>query len=1506
VSRRLRALVAAGIVAALAGGVGLWALPEVVRRVALEKIPELTGRAASIEDIDLNLFTGSFAVRKLRLAERARPGSGEPPGPFVEFERLAGRVSWPWLVARDVRLRRLELVAPTVRILRTGPAEFNFSDLLALLGKADPAAPPSRWTYTIDFSRIERGEFLVEDRAVSPPADWSIRSFEVESTAVSTRAGRPPGRATLRGRLGTATIEVTENYLHLAPVIIQATVRLTDFDLTRLHPYLPPDVPAIPEAGTLGFALGIVWKRGAGGVETAYTTGDVSVDRLALTQRGRKAPFATIPRIAVSIRQADLVKREVVLGAVTIEGLDTRVVRQRDGHLDVIAAMGGGHTARAPGGGAGPPSPPGPAAIGGGPPPAPGAPEAAAPGKPWRVRLERFGLGQARVVMTDQTVSPPRDLRLEKLTVDGSALSISPEDPPGKLSLKADFYPGIDRAAALAIDAGAVKVEPIHAEARLGLSGFDLAALPPFLAGAVPAMPARGVLDLDLALRFREDASQATHGEVSGSIGLEEVEVVRGADRKPFLRVPRLLVGIDAADLLTRRLAVGQVEISGLNLRATRDERGEIDLLSLAGDPAGRPGASPAGQERPAAAPRASPGAIARRPLLAALLRAASEPWTFSLGRLSVSRATVALEDRAVTPRQDWKLERLMVTGSGLTTVPKARPGRLQLKTRILASPGPTSPAELSVDVTPLRLAPADLSARVSLRAFDLTTVAPYVPPAVPAMPSRGRLEADLRASIAHDRTALRRAVVSGTARLSDLAVLRRGTAEPFLGAGRLAVAVKQVDAVGRAIDVESIELEGLEARAVRDREGRIDLVQLAGAGVPAPAAAAGQPAPTGATSVPVSPSPPAAAPAPGAGAPSTAAQPWRISLDRFALTRGTATFEDLATEPDTRLVLADLAAAARRITWPSTGPATFELTTAMPGGGRTEVRGTAVLDPLDARFTMTTRDAPIEPYGAYFPFPARFLGFFSGDSSNEIRREPDRLVIASRGTARARDLEVRAPGAAEPVARLRHLELSEIDFAWPEHAFVKRITLGQPAVTVERDRAGAINLRTLFEPRREAATGAAPPGSPGEAPVASKQQSPAAPDGKANGPGRPGLLETMLLRFDEIVLEDGYARFLDRSTTPAFSQDLSRLAVTIRGLSNRPGERPTTLAVQAIVGGDAALDMRGEMSGIGEALRADLVGELRDFALPSANPYTGSAIAWIVNRGKLGARIHYRLEGDRLTGENTILVNNLQVTPARASDEVKNRLGMPLGLIVALLKDTRGDITFDVPLSANLADRTIDWGETIWSAVKQAIVKLLVGPFRAIGRMFRGGGDESGGPAVDPVTFAAGSSVVGADMASHLTRVADFLRRAPYVKLDLVPVVTASDLESLKGQELTARLQKLQRDRRLSGFAAAVATAARERGLATARPGLPSPAPASAPGAPPAPAPEDLLARLRELEPVPEDRVRELLDRRLAAAREALVRDEGIPGDRLEAKPPDVRPDEPGPGRVEFSIAAR
>ena len=65
----------------------------------------------------------------------------------------------------------------------------------------------------------------------------------------------------------------------------------------------------------------------------------------------------------------------------------------------------------------------------------------------------------------------------------------------------------------------------------------------------------------------------------------------------------------------------------------------------------------------------------------------------------------------------------------------------------------------------------------------------------------------------------------------------------------------------------------------------------------------------------------------------------------------------------------------------------------------------------------------------------------------------------------------------------------------------------------------------------------------------------------------------------------------------------------------------------------------------------------------------------------------------------------------------------------------------------------------------------MLLSPFSAVGRLFKGSDDSVEQLEVDPVTFAPGSAVIAPSTEAQLIKLAEFLRRSPNIKLSLAPV---------------------------------------------------------------------------------------------------------------------------------------
>jgi len=820
----------------------------------------------------------------------------------------------------------------------------------------------------------------------------------------------------------------------------------------------------------------------------------------------------------------------------------------------------------------------------------------------------------------------------------------------------------------------------------------------------------------------------------------------------------------------------------------------------------------------------------------------AKSRWTIALDHFALIRANITVTDRAVKPTADWKVRDLTIEAGNLTTRPSGPVGTLAVRAALNNSPVEFSARDID-------LTPTSFAGKFSIQNFGLIQVVPYLPP-MPAVLDSGVAGVDIavKLELGTGPSGLAVGLVTGDLALTSLALSQPGKSAPFLIVPRIAVGLKEVNLVSREMTIASVDIEGVDLKAVRDKQERIDLLGLA----EKPAS----PDPLGSPSAAARKATAAPPAAPGPPAPAAkAGSEFKITVEKVML-KAAATFTDESVSvPPTVLKVSNLAVQLDDVTWPNVRPINLAVSMNPPGGGKIGAKGAVKIEPLDLTLTLNTRDAPIEPYRAYFPFPSIFGGRFSSDSQNRVRMVNGKLTALSRGNSWATDLTVKTADGKETPLRMERMEINGIDFGWPTHARVARVLLRKPAAELDRGPDG-INVQKLFTPAPK----------PGAQPAAAPAPTPAAPPAKTGeAAATQGPLDTMDLHFKEITVEDGYVRFLDRTTQPPFSEDISKLAVTVKDLSNKKSQR-ANLLLQALIGGDSALDVRGELSAIGAPTYVDMVGELKKLALPAANPYVEGMIGWIIRRGELTTKLEYKIEQDKLDAKNDILVGNLRVAPARESDEVKKRIGLPLGLVVALLKDGDGNIHVNVPITGTLTDKQFDFSDAIWTAVRNVIVNILKAPFRAIGGLFTSG-DKIDEIKVDPVVFAAGSAVLSPELERQTVRVADFLRRSPYVSLSLTSLTSPADVETLKERAVTARLQKFQQEQGIADQAIALR---RYYQVIVKDAQLPMSI-------------EEQLVLLRKREPEPTGPLAELRQRRLDVTRERLTKVEGIAEARVQ-----------------------
>jgi uncharacterized protein involved in outer membrane biogenesis len=151
------AIVIALALYSLAGFLGV---PALVRRVAIARAAAELKRPITIRTVSFNPFTLNLKILELSIRER-----GDPQEHFVDISRLRVEASWMSLFRLAPVINVLEFDRPSFHIIRTGPREFNFSDLLQSPVRTKPSDnTPVR--FAVSNIRLRDGGIRFDDKVL--------------------------------------------------------------------------------------------------------------------------------------------------------------------------------------------------------------------------------------------------------------------------------------------------------------------------------------------------------------------------------------------------------------------------------------------------------------------------------------------------------------------------------------------------------------------------------------------------------------------------------------------------------------------------------------------------------------------------------------------------------------------------------------------------------------------------------------------------------------------------------------------------------------------------------------------------------------------------------------------------------------------------------------------------------------------------------------------------------------------------------------------------------------------------------------------------------------------------------------------------------------------------------------------------------------------------------------------------------------------------------------------
>ncbi|MBN8248184.1 MAG: DUF748 domain-containing protein, partial [Verrucomicrobia bacterium] len=430
----------------------------------------------------------------------------------------------------------------------------------------------------------------------------------------------------------------------------------------------------------------------------------------------------------------------------------------------------------------------------------------------------------------------------------------------------------------------------------------------------------------------------------------------------------------------------------------------------------------------------------------------------------------------------------------------------------------------------------------------------------------------------------------------------------------------------------------------------------------------------------------------------------WQLDLPELSLERLTLRWGDLQTESPVHLTalienLRVLGASNRTnqpirlegaARWGETGTAALS------------AEGTLLPPSASARFEFAQVRLPmLQAYvGDKVHLDVR-SGTVNGRWTAQYNRQPGGPLITTEGGVEVNDFLAFDTAAERDFLKWDALEIRAVRGAWePATVTIGEIHLQAPSTSFVLMTNGQPNVLGLIR-------------SNAPAPAPAPATSPA-----ASGPAP--LPFDLQLRLARLSLTNASLLAADESVPGGFSTTLERFSGEVTHLA-WPKLETARVDLAGWVGARAPFAVHGTVLPDPARPVLDMHVTTTNAELIPFTPYAIKFAGYPLKDGRLTADVKYQVQGRQVQGENHVVVDRLTLG-ARA--EGKPLLDLPIRLGIALLKDSNGRITLDVPVRGSLDDPEFGVGKVVWQAVKGLFVKAATAPFRLLGSLFGGSED--------------------------------------------------------------------------------------------------------------------------------------------------------------------------------------
>ena len=459
------------------------------------------------------------------------------------------------------------------------------------------------------------------------------------------------------------------------------------------------------------------------------------------------------------------------------------------------------------------------------------------------------------------------------------------------------------------------------------------------------------------------------------------------------------------------------------------------------------------------------------------------------------------------------------------------------------------------------------------------------------------------------------------------------------------------------------------------------------------------------------------------------------IAVDDFQITGGQVAFFDFPENKPFKSTLHPVNATVRHFSNAKGELSAFDFSLETEAGESLTLGGEFSVNPLRAEGELELQSVSVAKYGPYIPDRVQLTvtdgKFSTGGHFSLSALEEGGITSTYKGQVVLSDLACVDKLHTEDLVKWRALRLDDMDIGFnPSYVNIGEISLNELFAHLIVNGDGKLNLQTIVAQKKE------------EEPAASEEEG----------------TTVQSIKIGKVSLKGGRVNFLDKSIKPSYSAKLTDLEGSVTGLTSE-GAKTADVLFRGKLDNQAPLEIKGKINPLGKDLFVDLKVAFKNIELSPMTPYSGKYVGRTIGKGKLSLTLDYLIDKKKLDSQNNFFIDQLTFGDKVESPEATN---LPVALGVALLKNRKGEIDLDVPVSGSLDDPEFKVGKIVLKTIMNLLVKAATSPFALLGAVV-GGGEE-----LSVLEFDEGRSVISPETQKKLDTLIDALYERPSLKLDI------------------------------------------------------------------------------------------------------------------------------------------